>query len=62
MIELPFFPFCAMMNAGTGLRACLYCWMLIGLVDRQMVNMQYKGEVHDERSRQTYMPHCGGPG
>lgn len=36
MIELPFFPFCAMMNARKSLRACLYCWMLIGLVSRQI--------------------------
>ena len=36
MIELPFFSFCAMINTRTNLRACLYRWMLIGLVGRQI--------------------------
>ena len=36
MIELPFFPFCAMINTRTSLRACLYRWMMFGLVGRQI--------------------------
>ncbi len=48
LIELPFFSFCAMMDARTRTRACLRYWMTIGNhADKSVFAEKSKGENTD---------------
>ena len=49
LIELPFFSFCAMMDARTRTRACLRYWMTIGNhADKSVFAEKAKGKTQME--------------